>query len=100
MRECVLKRVVVGLLLAPFQISSFSSSFERANAVECRPDEKVSHAQEENTAILQKLAELRREKSALLGYNSHAEFIHEMRMAENPARVTAFLSSLAGRGAA
>lgn len=53
-----------------------------------------SRCKDENSKILQQLVDLRREKALLLGYQNHASFIHEMRMAENPAKVKAFLAAL------
>ena len=40
--------------------------------------------------------ELRKEKAALLGFENHAAFVHEMRMAKHPKNVKEFLLSLSG----
>ena len=50
---------------------------------------------EENTKILEKLVSLRNEQAKLLGYETHAAYIHELRMAKSPGNVKKFLSDLA-----
>lgn len=52
--------------------------------------------QDANSKILQQLVDLRRKKATLLGYETHAAYIHEMRMAKNPQNVQEFLASLTG----
>lgn len=49
----------------------------------------------ENGPILEELVKLRSKKAALLGYDTHAAFVLDMRMAGNPERVASFLSDLA-----
>ncbi|MFM1884073.1 MAG: hypothetical protein RL168_257 [Bacteroidota bacterium] len=49
----------------------------------------------DNRALTVEIAELRRERAQLLGYESHAAFVLEERMAGRPDTVTAFLSDLA-----
>lgn len=46
---------------------------------------------QENSAILKELVELRAQKSALLGFSSHADFILEMNMAKSGKKVAVFL---------
>lgn len=41
-----------------------------------------------------KIASLRHERATILGYNTHADFVLEERMAETPATVNAFLEKL------
>ncbi|KAK2155249.1 hypothetical protein LSH36_245g03012 [Paralvinella palmiformis] len=53
-----------------------------------------SRCLEKNTAILEELIELRAKKAALLGYDSHAAFVLDMRMAKTPQRVDTFLTEL------
>jgi len=56
-----------------------------------------SRCKEDNSIILQKLVDLRREKATILGYDTHAAFIQEMRMAEKPSNVKSFLSNIADK---
>ena len=49
----------------------------------------------DNRALTVEISELRRERAQLLGYESHAAFVLEERMAGHPGTVTAFLSDLA-----
>lgn len=46
---------------------------------------------QENSAILKELVELRAQKSALLGFSTHADFILEMNMAQSAKKVAVFL---------
>ncbi|HEU4496060.1 MAG TPA: M3 family metallopeptidase [Flavobacterium sp.] len=48
----------------------------------------------DNEAIVLQIAKLRFERARLLGYASHAHFVLEERMAENPEKVTHFLNEL------
>lgn len=48
----------------------------------------------DNESIAKKIAELRYERAKVLGYKTHAHFVLEERMAENPEKVTAFLDRL------
>jgi len=54
-----------------------------------------SRCLEENTKILEELIELRQEQAEMLGYESHAHYIQELRMAKGPQNVKKFLSDLA-----
>uniref|UniRef100_A0A665VZV3 Peptidase M3A/M3B catalytic domain-containing protein n=1 Tax=Echeneis naucrates TaxID=173247 RepID=A0A665VZV3_ECHNA len=54
-----------------------------------------SRCKEENSAILKKLVELRAQKSSLLGFTTHADFILEMNMAKSGRKVASFLEELA-----
>lgn len=47
-----------------------------------------------NEAITLKIANLRHERANLLGYKTHAGFVLEERMAENPEKVKSFLNDL------
>jgi oligopeptidase A len=49
----------------------------------------------DNTALIARIVELRRELAALLGYASYAEVSLEPKMAQSPAQVLAFLDDLA-----
>lgn len=49
---------------------------------------------QDNKQILARIAALRVERSALLGYKSHADFALEERMAKDPAKVYALLNQL------
>ena len=51
----------------------------------------------DNTALVARIVELRRELAALLGYASYAEVSLVPKMAESPAQVLAFLEDLAQR---
>ncbi|KAG8594471.1 hypothetical protein GDO81_001215 [Engystomops pustulosus] len=53
-----------------------------------------SRCKEENSNILRELVKLREEKSSLLGFDTHADFILEMNMAKNSKIVAAFLDEL------
>lgn len=48
----------------------------------------------DNQEIVLKIVKLRHERAQLLGYNSHAHFVLEERMAESPEKVTSFLNDL------
>lgn len=54
-----------------------------------------SRCQEENSAILKKLVALRAQKSSLLGFTTHADFVLEMNMAKSGKKVAGFLEDLA-----
>ncbi|XP_030639938.1 thimet oligopeptidase [Chanos chanos] len=54
-----------------------------------------SRCKEENSAILKELVQLRSQKSALLGFNTHADFVLEMNMAKSSKKVSSFLEELA-----
>ncbi|XP_048846109.1 thimet oligopeptidase [Brienomyrus brachyistius] len=56
-----------------------------------------SRCKEENSSILKELIELRAKKSALLGFNTHGDFVLEMNMAKCSKKVSAFLEELARR---
>ena len=53
-----------------------------------------SRCLEENTKILEELIELRQEQACLLGYNTHAAYVQELLMAQNPQSVKKFLADL------
>lgn len=53
-----------------------------------------SRCKEENTPILEELVRLRDEKAQLMGYETHADFVTEVRMSKSAAKVKAFLSEL------
>lgn len=46
---------------------------------------------QENSGILKELVELRAQKSALLGFPTHADFVLEMNMAKSGKKVAGFL---------
>ena len=48
----------------------------------------------DNQEIVLKIANLRHERASLLGYESHAHFVLEERMAETPQKVKSFLDEL------
>jgi Zn-dependent oligopeptidase len=48
----------------------------------------------DNKAIVLKIAKLRNQRAKLLGYQTHAHFVLEERMAKTPAKVTSFLNQL------
>ncbi|OYU83800.1 MAG: peptidase M3 [Flavobacterium sp. BFFFF2] len=48
----------------------------------------------DNRAVLRNIVQLRHERAHLLGYESHAHFVLEERMAQNPATVQSFLADL------
>ncbi len=47
-----------------------------------------------NENIVKEIVKLRHERANLLGYNTHAHFVLEQRMAENPEKVNTFLNDL------
>ncbi|MFP9115932.1 M3 family metallopeptidase [Flavobacterium sp. RHBU_3] len=50
--------------------------------------------EQNNEKIVLRIAKLRHERAQLLGYNSHAHFVLEERMAEHPDKVKVFLNDL------
>ncbi|KAK2869035.1 hypothetical protein Q7C36_000906 [Tachysurus vachellii] len=54
-----------------------------------------SRCKEENSSILKELVELRSQKSALLGFSTHADFVLEMNMSKSSKKVATFLEELA-----
>ncbi|KAM6938061.1 thimet oligopeptidase [Lycodopsis pacificus] len=54
-----------------------------------------SRCKEENSAILKELVELRAQKSSMLGFTTHADFVLEMNMAKSGKKVAGFLEELA-----
>uniref|UniRef100_A0A7N6ARJ9 Thimet oligopeptidase n=1 Tax=Anabas testudineus TaxID=64144 RepID=A0A7N6ARJ9_ANATE len=54
-----------------------------------------SRCKEENSVILKELIELRAQKSSLLDFTTHADFVLEMNMAKSGKKVAAFLEDLA-----
>ncbi|KAG9486297.1 hypothetical protein GDO78_006610 [Eleutherodactylus coqui] len=53
-----------------------------------------SRCKEENSRLLRELVKLREEKSSVLGFETHADFILEMNMAKNSKLVAGFLDEL------
>uniref|UniRef100_A0A3B3BR31 Thimet oligopeptidase 1 n=1 Tax=Oryzias melastigma TaxID=30732 RepID=A0A3B3BR31_ORYME len=56
-----------------------------------------SRCKQENSAILKELVKLRAQKSSLLGFTTHADFVLEMNMAKSGKKVAGFLEELARR---
>ncbi|XP_062868562.1 thimet oligopeptidase [Trichomycterus rosablanca] len=56
-----------------------------------------SRCKERNAAILKELVELRSQKSSLLGFSTHADFVLEMNMAKASKKVSSFLEELANK---
>uniref|UniRef100_A0A3Q2Q296 Thimet oligopeptidase 1 n=1 Tax=Fundulus heteroclitus TaxID=8078 RepID=A0A3Q2Q296_FUNHE len=54
-----------------------------------------SRCQQENSGILKELVKLRAQKSSLLGFSTHADFVLEMNMAKSGKKVAGFLEELA-----
>jgi len=54
-----------------------------------------SRCKKENTAIIEEIVELRQKQTEILGYENHAAYIQELRMAKNPKDVAKFLDELA-----
>ncbi|KAK3533509.1 hypothetical protein QTP70_023340, partial [Hemibagrus guttatus] len=53
-----------------------------------------SRCKEENSTILKELVELRSQKSTLLGFSTHADFVLEMNMSKASKKVATFLEEL------
>jgi len=56
---------------------------------------EFGEAQWDNTPLIARIVELRRELAALLGYDNYAQVSLEPKMAQSPAQVIAFLDELA-----
>lgn len=54
----------------------------------------------DNQEIVKSIAKLRHEKARLLGYESHAHFVLEERMASNPKTVMAFIDNIVNHASA
>lgn len=55
---------------------------------------KATTGETDNREILKKIAILRQQRAELLGYPTHADYVLEERMAENPATVLQFIDSI------
>ena len=56
-----------------------------------------SRCMEENTKIIEEIVTLRQKQAELLGYESHAAYIQEVRMAKDPGTVKKFLTELGSK---
>jgi len=56
-----------------------------------------SRCEKENLPILKRILQLRQRKAELLGYESHADYAAELRMAKNAKNVKAFLNDMTER---
>uniref|UniRef100_A0A8C4N221 Peptidase M3A/M3B catalytic domain-containing protein n=1 Tax=Eptatretus burgeri TaxID=7764 RepID=A0A8C4N221_EPTBU len=56
-----------------------------------------SRCKEENSRLLEKLISLRARQAAILGFDSHADFILDMTMAKKTSTVANFLDGLSGK---
>merc|ERR1719232_391447 len=56
-----------------------------------------SRCMKENTAIIEEIVTLRQKQAELLGYESHAAYIQEVRMAKDPGTVKKFLTELGSK---
>ncbi|TPP62008.1 Thimet oligopeptidase (M03 family) [Fasciola gigantica] len=62
------------------------------------PDSLLYHrCVKENRPILKRLMEIRKERSILLGFPTHADFMLDIRMAKSAKNVSEFLQEVAGR---
>lgn len=59
----------------------------------CRAAVTVPVSLQENCAILKELVSLRAQKSSLLGFRTHADYVLEMNMAKTSQTVATFLGS-------
>lgn len=55
---------------------------------------RAFHTEHDNTDIVRQITDLRRQRAQLLGFESHAHFVLEERMARTPERVWQFLDFL------
>ncbi|KAG5446122.1 Thimet oligopeptidase [Clonorchis sinensis] len=75
----------------------FPASEKASNPATRRTLEKAFNSRciKENTPILKRLMELRKERSSMLGFPTHADFTVDIRMAKTAANVDAFLKDVA-----
>ncbi|TGZ75517.1 hypothetical protein CRM22_000320 [Opisthorchis felineus] len=75
----------------------FPASEKASNPATRRALEKAFNSRciKENTPILKRLMELRKERSSMLGFPTHADFTVDIRMAKTAAIVDAFLKDVA-----
>ncbi len=92
-----LKKDEKGNFLVSLDYPEYFPFIQQSDSAEKREElmhKNLRKGGERNMEILQRVLELRQENAKLLGYDSHAAYVLEERMAKNPQNVDDFLSDL------
>jgi len=79
------------------QKSVYERRVRGSSELAAEPAETVSPDGWDNTPIIDRILELRKESASLLGYNNYAELSLVPKMADSPQQVLGFLNDLAAR---
>ncbi|MDX5348831.1 MAG: M3 family metallopeptidase [Hymenobacteraceae bacterium] len=78
-----------------FPFITYSENRELREKLYCAYNSRgYKNNENDNREVVKQIVKLRYERALLLGYQSHADFVLEERMAENPEKVKSFLNNL------